>query len=81
MGVNAFLFNNGYHTIHHMRASIHWSEAPAGHEKIAHLIDPALNEKSFWWYIIRTYVLSIFIPRFRSESKRIQRIQRVSNAA
>ena len=81
MGVNAFLFNNGYHKIHHMRASIHWSEAPAGHEKIAHLIDPALNEKSFWWYIIRTYVLSIFIPRFRSESKRIQRIQRVSNAA
>ena len=81
MGVNTFLFNNGYHTAHHMRASLHWSETPAAHEKIAHLIAPELNESSFWGYLFRTYILSIFIPRYRSESKRLQRIERVKKAA
>jgi fatty acid desaturase len=64
MGVNTFLFNNGYHTAHHMRASLHWSETPAAHEKIAHLIAPELNESSFWGYLFRTYILSIFVPRY-----------------
>jgi fatty acid desaturase len=81
MGVNLFLFNNGYHTVHHMRASMHWSETPAAHEKIAHLISPELIEQSFWGYLLRTYVLSIFIPRYRSTSKRRMRIEAVNNAA
>jgi fatty acid desaturase len=81
MGVNTFLFNNGYHTAHHMRASLHWSETPAAHEKIAHLIAPELNESSFWGYLFRTYILSIFVPRYRSESKRLMRIERVKKAA
>ncbi|MBL0310690.1 MAG: fatty acid desaturase [Bacteroidetes bacterium] len=79
LGVNAFLFNNGFHTIHHMRASLHWSEAPAAHEKIAHLINPDLTEKSIWVYLVRTYVLSIFIPQYRSESRRLARIAKEKN--
>ena len=81
MGVNFFLFNNGYHTIHHMRASMHWSETPEAHKKIEHLISPDLIESSFWGYLARTYVLSIFIPRYRSESRRLKRIERMNNAA
>ncbi|MFN0048693.1 MAG: fatty acid desaturase family protein [Cytophagales bacterium] len=72
--VNAFLFNNGYHTMHHERANIHWSELPKFHKEIAHNINPALIEKSFWGYIIKTYVLSIFIPKYKSSSMRLQRL-------
>jgi len=81
MGVNFFLFNNGYHTVHHQRASMHWSEAPAAHKKVAHLISPHLIERSFWWYIIRTYVLALFVTSYRSKSMRLKRIDAVKNAA
>ncbi len=83
MGVNLFLFNNGYHTVHHQRASMHWSETPAAHEKIAHLLNPELIELSFWGYLFRTYVISVFIPRYRSSSKRLARIakEKVSETA
>lgn len=74
LGVNLFLFNNGYHTAHHERASLHWSETPASHAKIAGQIDPALIEKSFWWYIIRTYILGFFWKKYSSKNMRLERI-------
>lgn len=74
MGVNLFLFNNGYHTIHHDKAFLHWSEAPAEHEKIKANIDPDLIEPSFFWYVIRTHILSIFIPSLRSHNRRKERM-------
>ncbi len=73
--LNTLLFNNGYHTIHHKRANLHWSLTPAEHHKIANSIDPALNEKSFWRFIIRTYFVAIFVPRLGTVSKRLQRIE------
>lgn len=73
-GVNPFLFNNGYHTIHHERAALHWSEAPEAHKTIAHLIDPSLNEKSFYLYVLRTYVLGSVFPKYRSHSMRLDRL-------
>ncbi len=76
--LNALLFNNGYHTIHHERAGIHWSKLPEAHAKIEHLIDDSLKERSFWWYIGRTYILGIFVPRFRTVSMRAQRMQRAT---
>jgi fatty acid desaturase len=81
MGVNLFLFNNGYHTVHHQRASMHWSETPAAHKKVAHLISPHLIEQSFWWYIIRTYILARFMPSYKSSSMRLNRIDALKNAA
>lgn len=72
--INLMLFNNGYHTIHHKSPGLHWSGTPQAQEKILHLIDPSLNERSFWWYVLRVYVLAPFHPRFRSVSKRLARM-------
>lgn len=71
--LNKLLFNNGYHTAHHHRAGLHWSQTPAAHAKLAPMMDPTLNERSFWWYIFRVYFLSPFVPAFRTTSRRLQR--------
>lgn len=71
---NWMLFNNGLHTAHHQRANTHWSEVPAAHAKIAHLIDPSLLERGFWPYIIRAYILGLFVPSLRTKSMRLARI-------
>ncbi len=56
--LNWLICNNGYHTIHHNRAGIHWSELPAQHERlVVPRCDPSLNEPSMLWYLLRTYVL------------------------
>jgi fatty acid desaturase len=75
---NLFLFNNGYHTVHHERASIHWSLTPAEHKKIEHLIDPSLNERSFWGYIFRNYFLGLVLPSKRTKSMRLERLKRTA---
>ncbi len=73
-GLNAFLFNNGYHFVHHEQPGLHWSKAPAAHAAVADKIDPVLNEQSFFWYLLRVYVLGIFVPSFRTRSMRLARI-------
>lgn len=74
--LNALLFNNGYHTAHHMSPGTHWSKTPELHAKIEHKIHPSLNEKSMWWFLIRVFLLGPIIPRFRSHSLRLERIER-----
>ncbi|MCX7633670.1 MAG: fatty acid desaturase [Turneriella sp.] len=71
---NKFLLNNGYHTAHHEEMHLHWSKLPEAHRKIEHLIDPSLNLRSLGWYMLKTYILSIFIPAFRSKSMRLERM-------
>ena len=73
--LNALLFNNGFHTIHHHVPGLHWSKTREAHDRIAHRIDPVLNEWSFWWLIVRVYILGIFIPHFRSTSMRMVRMK------
>ena len=73
--LNFMLFNNGYHTIHHHKAGLHWHKASQAHKEIEENIDPILLERSFWWYIFRSYILSIFIPKFRTKSMRLERIR------
>eukprot|EP01012_Entosiphon_sulcatum_P064067 TRINITY_DN9273_c0_g1_i1.p1 TRINITY_DN9273_c0_g1~~TRINITY_DN9273_c0_g1_i1.p1 ORF type:complete len:292 (+),score=25.54 TRINITY_DN9273_c0_g1_i1:775-1650(+) len=50
---NFFLFNNGYHTIHHKQPTLHWSELPKAHERtIKPYMNPELdhgNLGSFLW--------------------------------
>ncbi len=71
--LNFLLFNNGYHTIHHHVAGLHWSKVPEAHKEIEHNITPVLLERSFWWFIARSYIFSLFIPRFRTNSMRLER--------
>lgn len=55
--VNWLTFNNGYHTIHHHKASLHWSLTPAAHEaEIVGNIDPRLDEPSLVAYVWRTFI-------------------------
>jgi beta-carotene hydroxylase len=78
--LNVMLFNNGYHTVHHEKAGLHWSKTPEFHKQIEHNIDPSLNERSFWWYIIRVYFLGAFIPKLRTKSMRLARMAKSSPA-
>jgi beta-carotene hydroxylase len=79
--LNFLLLNNGYHTAHHLSPGSHWSKMPEAHRAIAHRIDPSLNERSFWWMLIRVFLLGPFIPRFRSRSLRLARLARDQRAA
>lgn len=58
--LNALLFNNGYHTVHHDKPGLHWSQTPALHAKVAENIDPQLLQKSWWGFMIRTFILRPF---------------------
>jgi beta-carotene hydroxylase len=78
--LNFVLLNNGFHTIHHEKAALHWSQAPAGHAKIADKIDPVLNERSLFVYLARTYFLAPFFPSLRRPSLRLLRIARETSA-
>jgi fatty acid desaturase len=79
--LNFMLFNNGYHTIHHETAGLHWSKTPEEHKKIEHLIDNSLKERSFWWFIFRNYVLGMFSNKYKTKSMRLQRIEAERSAS
>ncbi len=64
---NFLVFNNGYHTAHHESAGLHWSKLPAAHAKIAHLIDPELNQNSIFGFCLKAYLLGIFSEKFRTK--------------
>ncbi|MDP4219359.1 MAG: fatty acid desaturase [Bacteroidota bacterium] len=76
--LNKLLFNNGFHTVHHERAGIHWSETPKAHQKIEHLIDPVLNERGFWGYIFRSYFLAPINKKYATTSMRLERLKKTS---
>jgi beta-carotene hydroxylase len=57
---NFFFFNVGYHTAHHLRPTLHWSELPAFHAReIAPRIAPSLVASNMWafyldWFTLRS---------------------------
>jgi fatty acid desaturase len=56
--LNWFVFNNGFHGIHHLRPTLHWSLSPEAHRKtLAPHQDPRLDEPSMAAYVFRTFVL------------------------
>jgi fatty acid desaturase len=63
---NWLVFNNGYHTAHHENAGLHWSKLPEAHAKIAHLIDPDLNQPSIFAFCVKAYVLGALSDRYRT---------------
>lgn len=45
--INWILLNNGFHTAHHLRPAMHWSDLPAFHRSdVAPHMDPSLNDPS-----------------------------------
>ena len=63
---NWIMCNNGYHTIHHNRAGVHWSELHTWHEReVVPRIDPSLDEPSMIKYLARTYLLPRSRPAMR----------------
>jgi fatty acid desaturase len=55
---NWIMCNNGYHTIHHNKAGLHWFQLAEAHERdVVPRIDPGLDERSMAWYLLRTYLL------------------------
>lgn len=61
--LNAILFNNGYHTVHHMKPGVHWSETPALHTAHEAKIDRALKIPSLFAYLGATFLVRPFTPR------------------
>jgi len=58
--LNILLFNNNYHTIHHLKPGVHWSELPALHAKHAAKIDPQLLVPSWLGYVGYTFFVRPF---------------------
>ncbi len=74
---NWLLCNDGFHTIHHNLAGLHWTELPAAHaQQVALRIDPSLEEKSMVWYLLRTYVLHVRRPALRVLTERAVALHR-----
>jgi fatty acid desaturase len=62
--MNFFVFDNGFHTVHHERPGLHWSELRAAHARIAHLLDPRLQEQTILRYCFKVYVLGKVLPGY-----------------
>lgn len=73
--LNKLLLNNGFHTAHHETMGLHWSKLSEAHAKIEMHIDDRLKEKSLFWFLFRVYILGLFMPRFRTRSMRLDRLQ------
>lgn len=66
--LNPLLFNIGYHTAHHEHPRAHWSQLPRLHQLYKNNIAPALHEPSLPAYMLRVFVLGLFVRRWRSRS-------------
>ena len=55
--VNALLFNNGFHTVHHHHPGVHWSKLPALHASCAYRISLAFRQRSLPGWFAEVFVL------------------------
>jgi fatty acid desaturase len=53
--LNWWVFNNGFHTAHHLRPGLHWSRLPQFHAEIRQRIAPALERRSLLVAVVEFY--------------------------
>jgi len=58
--LNAILFNNGYHAVHHYKPGVHWSQAWKLHAQYESRIDRSLLVPSLFGYLGYTYFVRPF---------------------
>ena len=58
--LNAILFNNGYHTVHHLKPGVHWSQTWELHARHEDKIDRSLLVPSLFRYLGYTYFVRPF---------------------
>lgn len=64
--LNYITCNNGYHTVHHMYTTTHWSEYPSLHEKlVAPCINPDLDQDNILLYLWKTFFWPGVLPPHR----------------
>jgi len=63
---NWFVFDAGYHTVHHERPSLHWSRYAALHRARAASIHPSLQKDSVLSFCFETYVLGTISKRYKA---------------
>lgn len=67
---NWFVFDNGYHTVHHQHPGLHWSRYRALHRLTAPRIDPRLNHGFIVGYVLRRYLLQPLLGWFDPDARR-----------
>lgn len=65
--LNFLLFNNGYHTIHHLKPGLHWSQTPSGHAKIATEIPTRLLVDNLGLYWLKRFITDELMGRTPSD--------------
>ncbi len=54
---NWFVFDNGFHTVHHQHPGLHWSRYRALHRLTASRMAPELNQPSLLGFVLSRYLL------------------------
>lgn len=64
-GLNWIMCNNGFHTIHHNRAGLHWATLEEAHlSEAVPKMDARLNEPSMVLYLIKNFLLRFEAPHY-----------------
>ena len=78
---NWVMCNNGYHTIHHNRAGLHWSALAEAHRReVVPRVDPSLDERSMVLYLLRTYLFRPARPPKRDVARAEAEAQQIDLA-
>lgn len=61
--LNTFLFNNGYHTVHHTKPGLHWSLTRAAHAGVKNDVPKHLLVENIFTYWLRRFVVDPLVGR------------------